>query len=143
MNAGVGKSWGFNVGSSNHDSAWVNDVTELRGDNVDINVGGKTSATGAVIAVGEDGDLQLGTKTLVKVGEVYEWLDNKTGGNLEETLDATAVIGSVVATAKVAGKIDDVAKAGNKVVWDNIKPVLENNPNTMIPKANATRHYIR
>ena len=81
------------------------------------------------------GDLQLGTNTLVKVGEGYEWLDNKLGGNLEETLDATAVIGSVVATAKVAGKIDNVAKAGNKIVWDNIKPVLENNPNTMIPKS--------
>lgn len=55
---------GFNVGSSNHDSAWVNDVTELRGGDVDINVGGKTTVTGAVIAAGEDGDLNLATNEL-------------------------------------------------------------------------------
>lgn len=55
---------GFNVGSSNHDSAWVNDVTELRGGDVDINVGGKTTVTGAVIAADEDGDLNLATNEL-------------------------------------------------------------------------------
>lgn len=68
VNAGVGNtgsaSGGFNVGSSNHDSAWVNDVTELTGGNVDINVGGKTTVTGAVIAAGEDGDLNLATNEL-------------------------------------------------------------------------------
>lgn len=68
VNAGVGNtgsaSGGFNVGSSNHDSAWVNDVTELRGGDVDINVGGKTTVTGAVIAAGEDGDLNLATNEL-------------------------------------------------------------------------------
>ena len=30
------------------------------------------------------GDLQLGTKTLVKIGNGYIWLDKQTGGNLEE-----------------------------------------------------------
>lgn len=68
------------------------------------------------------GDLQLGTKTLVKVGEGYEWLDNKTGGNLEEILDGTAVVGAVAGTAKIAGttakaasKVDDVAKVVSKL----------------------------
>lgn len=88
------------------------------------------------------GDLQLGTKILVKVGDGYEWLDNKTGGNLEEILDVSSVVGAVAGTAKVASstskamsKLDDTAKAANTVVWDKIKPVLDNNPNTMIPKS--------
>jgi filamentous hemagglutinin len=63
-------SGGFHVGSSNHDSAWVNDQTELTGGKVDISVGGKTTVTGAVIAAGEydengkfvdNGDLTLAT----------------------------------------------------------------------------------
>lgn len=64
VNAGVGGgngnssgSGGFNVGNSNHDSAWVNDVTELTGKNVDIAVGNKTTLTGGMIAgLDEDGN---------------------------------------------------------------------------------------
>ncbi|MCQ2599433.1 MAG: hypothetical protein MJ187_03595, partial [Alphaproteobacteria bacterium] len=47
-----------------HDSAWVNDVTELTGGNVDINVAGKTTVTGAVIAANDDGELNLTTNEL-------------------------------------------------------------------------------
>ncbi len=68
LNAGVGNAGnangGFNVGNSNHDSAWVNDVTELTGGNVDINVGGKTTLTGAVIAANDGGELNLATNEL-------------------------------------------------------------------------------
>ncbi len=68
------------------------------------------------------GDLQLGTKTLVKIGNGYIWLDNQTGGNLEEILDGVAIVGAVAGTAKTAisvgkaaSKVDDAAKvsAGN------------------------------
>ena len=48
-------SFGVNSGSSNRDSAWVNDMTEITGANVDIAVAGKTSITGAMI----DGDDNL------------------------------------------------------------------------------------
>ncbi len=48
-------SFGVNSGSSNRDSAWVNDITEITGANVDIAVAGKTSITGAMI----DGDDNL------------------------------------------------------------------------------------
>ena len=48
-------SFGVNSGSSNRDSAWVNDMTEITGANVDIVVAGKTSITGAMI----DGDDNL------------------------------------------------------------------------------------
>ena len=48
-------SFGVNSGSSNRDSAWVNDMTEITGVNVDIAVAGKTSITGAMI----DGDNNL------------------------------------------------------------------------------------
>lgn len=47
-----------------NDSAWANDVTELTGGDVDINVGGKTTVTGAVIAADEDGNLNLTTNEL-------------------------------------------------------------------------------
>lgn len=68
VNAGAGNAdnatGGFNVGSSNHDSAWVNDATELTGGNVDIAVGGKTTLTGAVIAANDDDELNLATNEL-------------------------------------------------------------------------------
>ena len=41
--------FGVNSSSSYHDSAWVNDMTELTAKNVDIDVAGKTSLTGAMI----------------------------------------------------------------------------------------------
>ena len=47
-----------------NDSAWANDVTELTGGDVVINVGGKTTVTGAVIAADEDGNLNLTTNEL-------------------------------------------------------------------------------
>lgn len=83
VNAGVGSSGsvsgGFNVGSSNHDSAWVNDVTELTGGNVDINVDGKTSVTGAVIAAGEDGDLNLATNEL-EYNDIHDFNKSENRG---------------------------------------------------------------
>lgn len=55
---------GFNVGKSNHDSAWVNDVTELTGGgDVNINVAGKTTLTGSTIA-SESDKLALTTNEL-------------------------------------------------------------------------------
>ena len=81
------------------------------------------------------GDLQLGTNTLVKVGEGYEWLDNKLGGNLTEALDVTAAVGSVEGAAKIAGiagktaeKIDNIADAAKTVknTADNISKVEHN-----------------
>ena len=53
---------GFNTGKSNHDSSWVNDMTELTAKNVDINVAGKTSLTGAMIDGSES--LHLATNEL-------------------------------------------------------------------------------
>ncbi len=53
---------GVNSTSSYHDSAWVNDMTELTGKNVDINVAGKTSITGAMIDGSES--LHLATNKL-------------------------------------------------------------------------------
>ncbi len=76
------------------------------------------------------GDLQLGTKTLVKVGEGYEWLDNKTGGNLEEILDVGAIVAAAgtatkatSSTAKVAGKVDDAADAAKTMVKNPSTPI--------------------
>ena len=54
--------FGVNSTSSYHDSAWVNDMTELTGKNVDINVAGKTSLTGAMIDGSES--LHLATNKL-------------------------------------------------------------------------------
>ena len=55
-------SFGVNSGSSNRDSAWVNDMTEITGANVDIAVAGKTSITGAMIDGGDN--LHLTTNEL-------------------------------------------------------------------------------
>ncbi|MGN0929702.1 MAG: hemagglutinin repeat-containing protein [Alphaproteobacteria bacterium] len=49
---GTGKNsggGGFNTGKSNHDSAWVNDQTELTAKNVDITVEGKSTLVGGLI----------------------------------------------------------------------------------------------
>jgi hypothetical protein len=77
VNVGIGSNsagGGFNVGSSDHDSAWVNNQTSLTGGNVDINVAGKTEITGGLLAAGEydengklidNGNLNLSTNELV------------------------------------------------------------------------------
>jgi filamentous hemagglutinin len=56
---------GFNVGSDNTDMAWVGQQTSLTGNSVNINVGNKTTLTGAIIAsTSEDAILTLKTKEL-------------------------------------------------------------------------------
>ena len=62
-----------------YDSAWVNDVTELRGGNVDINVGGKTTVTGAVIAANADGELNLTTNEL-EYNDIHDFNTNHNNG---------------------------------------------------------------
>ena len=63
INAGIGTgnaAGGFNTGNNNTDVAWVKDQTELTGDNVNINVGGKTTLTGGVIDGREELNLATG-----------------------------------------------------------------------------------
>jgi len=100
-------SGGFNIGSSNHDSAWVNDMTELTGGTVNIHVGGKTSIVGAMIAAGaydesgnfvDNGSLALKTNEL-EYKDLYDFnTSNENGFGL------SASTGSTTLTAKDTGE---------------------------------------
>ncbi len=61
------------------DSAWVNDVTELTGGNVDINVDGKTTVTGAVIVAKDDGNLNLTTNKL-EYNDIHDFNTDHNNG---------------------------------------------------------------
>ena len=69
--------FGVNSSSSYHDSAWVNDMTELTGKNVDINVAGKTSLTGAMIDGSES--LHLATNEL-EFKDIHDFDKTKEDG---------------------------------------------------------------
>jgi len=79
---------GFNVGSSHSDSLWVNDVTTLTGGTVEINVEGRTTVTGAVIAAGtydNDNNFTASDQLTLNTGELvfsnlYDFSTNNESG---------------------------------------------------------------
>lgn len=79
--------FGVNSSSSYHDSAWVNDVTELTGKNVDIDVAGKTSLTGAMIDGSES--LHLATNEL-EFKDLHDFeRSNETGYGVSTSVGIT------------------------------------------------------
>ncbi len=100
---------GFNTGKSNHDSSWVNDMTELTAKNVDINVAGKTSLTGAMIDGSES--LHLATNKLEfkdlhdfeRVGETGFGLSTSVGVSTDKGETSFHPNGSTTITMKDKG----------------------------------------
>ena len=79
--------FGVNSGSSNHDSSWVNDMTELTAKNVDIDVAGKTSLIGAMIDGSEN--LHLATNEL-EFKDLHDFeRSNETGYGVSTSVGIT------------------------------------------------------
>jgi hypothetical protein len=111
---------GFNVGSSNHDSAWVNNQTSLTGGTVNINVGGKTTLTGAEIAAGnyddngnfvDNGQLEFATNEL-EYKDLQDFntsnergfgISTSLGGSTDKGKASLAPQGSTTLSAKSTG----------------------------------------
>ena len=79
--------FGVNSGLSNHDSSWVNDMTELTAKNVNIDVAGKTSLTGAMIDGSES--LHLATNEL-EFKDLHDFeRSNETGYGVSTSVGIT------------------------------------------------------